>query len=92
MSDDDTVLLNLPGNEEPIDQLWVFLSVDEHGHEGICSMPLNGANWAMVTSKPEVLAKMRPAAKEISKRVGKPVRLVRFTQREIVETITAGMN
>lgn len=91
MSDADTVL-DLPGNEKPIDQIFAFVSVDAEGKEGICGMPLNGANWAMVTSKPETVELMRKAAREISKRTGKPVRLMRFTQREIVETITAGMN
>lgn len=92
MSNDDAALLNLPGNEHPITELFAFVAVDGEGKEGICSASIGGGHWAMVTTRPDILAKMRVAAREISKHAGKPIRLVRFTQREVVETITAGMN
>lgn len=92
MSDDDTVLLNLPGNEEPLDQLWAFVSVDEKGQEGLCGMTIGNDNFPMITGKKTVLANMRVAAQHVSKKSGKPVRLVRFSRAEVVETITAGMN
>lgn len=50
MSDDDAVLLNLPRNEEPITQIYAFVSVDDQGREGICSAQVGHMHWAMVAT------------------------------------------
>lgn len=85
-------LLNLPGNNDPVECIWVFVSVDEHGHEGICGAQIGDQHFPMITSTRSLLEKMRVTAKKIAKMSGKPIRLYRFTNRELVETITAGMN
>lgn len=85
-------VLDLPGNEEPITMLWAFLSVDDQGREGICGAQIGDQHYPMITAEKNVLDMMRTTAKHLAARTGKPIRCVRFTQRETVETITSGMN
>lgn len=77
------------GTSTHIDQMYAFVAVDEEdGTEGICSyqtsighMPLIGADMARVDS-------LRPIAQEIATAANLEVRLIRFTNRTDVETLT----
>jgi len=85
MADRDLTFVIDPGNEAPVTELHAFLSVDENG-EGICAMYLKGRWFTMVSAKPSVVEHMKIHARTIAKRTGKPVRLVKFTSREEIET------
>lgn len=74
---------------DKIKTMTAFVSVDEDGNEGVCAtfnpgmgwMPMVGADHARVES-------FRDLAKEIARTSGKPVKLVRFSVRSDLETIT----
>ena len=63
-----------------IEQLYAFVSEDEHGDEGVCAfvgpdgrwMPMVGADEAMVE-------RLMPVAREIAETSGMSIRLVHFS-------------
>jgi len=67
-----------------IDSIWAFLSVDEGG-EGVCAMPIGGMTVPMIAADERRLVSLRPAATIIANMFKKPVRLVRFKDREELE-------
>jgi len=80
-------VVHAPQNEMPrIDFLWAFLSVDETG-EGILAAPLMGPGSLMplVAGDQKRLDLITPIAKEIARDSGRNVRLVKFSQREVIE-------
>ena len=64
-----------------INSIWAFISVDESG-EGLCAMPIGGMTVPMIAADERRLASLRPAASVIANMFKKPVRLVRFKNRE----------
>lgn len=73
-------VLHDPPNEAPIPELFVFLSLDADGNEGITASILpNLGSTPLVTSKRRIAEQMKAIAAEIARMSGKPVRLVRFT-------------
>lgn len=79
--------VNSGPNEAPITELYVFLSIDENGNEGICGEMINGRWMSMTTSKPRIVEIMMPRAEIMARATGKTIRLVRFTNREVIKTI-----
>lgn len=69
-----------------IDELLAWISVDPDGNEGIIGakllgdtfLPFVGADRARIES-------LRGKAREISMLTGHPIRLVRFSKREVLE-------
>lgn len=84
----EKIIFDAPANEAPIPTLYAFLSIDETG-EGICSMFMANKWWSMVTSKPSVVEKMKVAARSLARASGRPIKLVKFTGREEIETFGA---
>lgn len=71
-----------------IEQMYAFITEDKGpDDEGVIGMntdmgwmPLVGADMARVES-------LRPIALQIAREVGKPIKLLRFTQREELEVL-----
>jgi hypothetical protein len=74
-------ILHDPGNTQKIDEVYVFMSIDEHGHNGLVAeiLPRLGTTL-LVTGSRNAAGMMQPLAQEIAKRSGKPVGLFRFTR------------
>lgn len=83
------------GSRKTITEIWAWLSEEAGGGEGIIAaslpdpitgepvvMPLIGADTARMAS-----SFMRRTATATRISTGRPVRLVRFTTREVVETL-----
>lgn len=85
--DDETVALD-PGNYMGrIDQIWAYLSLDDGG-EGVCSFQAAGIGaLPMIGADKRRLDQLRPYAQQLARMVKRPIRLVRFRQREDVEII-----
>lgn len=78
------VIIDAPPNERPMDEVFVFASLDEHG-EGICAHVLPGIGAVLlVTAKRSITESMKEPAAELAKASGKPIRLIRFTRAEIL--------
>lgn len=80
------MLIHDPGQERPVNELWVYLAVDSNGNEGICGMPLLGTTLPMVFGYERVALKFTFTAEQIAKASGKAVKLVKFTGREDIQT------
>ena len=67
-----------------ISHLYAFISLDPATHEeGVCGfLSPDGVMWPMVAANEERLTQLRPIARMIAQRTGRPVTLVRFTTRE----------
>lgn len=77
-----------PGNTKPLTELYVFVSVDSNGNEGILGAPLPGIQGTMplvAMSKQLAMNVLRPIAKEMGERSGKKVKLLKLTNREDIE-------
>ena len=73
-----------------IDFIWAFLSVDEGG-EGVCAMPIGGITLPMIAADKRRVDSLKPAARIVATVFKKPVRLVRFKEREEVEIFKPGI-
>lgn len=72
-----------------ITELYAFAAVADDGDEGIASF-LAGDKWMpMVAADKARLEQFTPIAKEMSKATGKTIRVLRFSNRETIETIGA---
>jgi hypothetical protein len=79
-----TIIYN-PPNDRVIDQVWVVLSEDPNGKNGICAdiMPFLGS-VPMVTGSPKGLELFKQRIDEVARRSGKPVKIYRFVRAEVV--------
>lgn len=78
--------------------VWAFLGLDDSGNEiGPIAIRTPGSDewYVFVTTDVRVLEKMQKSMQSIVKESGRRVRLVKFTQREILEELganTANLN
>ena len=75
--------LHDPGNYlGRIDRLWAFLSIDDG-----CAAPLGpmGMPFPLIAADKRRIDSMKPMARVIAAKFGKPVRLAKFNSREDVE-------
>lgn len=82
----NTPLLHNPTNYlAQIDHIWAVLSVDEGG-EGVVAVPLGGMTVPLIAADEARLDSfVIPMAKQMTKAFNKPMRLVKFTTREVIE-------
>lgn len=67
-----------------IGSLWAFISTDETG-EGVCAMPIGNMTVPMIAADERRLTSLRPFASILASAFRKPIRLVRFMDRENLE-------
>lgn len=80
-----TTLRDDPLHPFPIDTLWAIVAFDEKGNEGIVGT-VSPAEVPFVTGSPDN-AKMFPMiARALVRQHRKPLRIVKFTRTEILET------
>jgi hypothetical protein len=78
--------MNGPPNKLFITSLWAFLSVDEHGDEGLCGHHMPDLGWVALVGADEARVRsLRPIAKLIAARSGMKVKLVQFAARKEIE-------
>lgn len=72
-----------------IEEVWAFVAVhDEDGDEGVIGAPApGGGHMPLIAADKERLESLRPMAELIAEKTGKEINLVKFHQREHVETI-----
>lgn len=84
----DYQLLNIPNHLLKIDDLHVFISKDATGNEGIPAISLpNGMILPMVCADQDRVNALRSYAQDIAETTGTEIKLVRFSNREVVEII-----
>lgn len=67
-----------------IDEMYAFIAEDSGPEdEGVIAMKMPGNIWMpLVGADMKRMESLRPTARDISRNLGKPVRLIRFTNRE----------
>jgi hypothetical protein len=70
-----------------IDAIWAFLSIDDGG-EGVVAAPLQlrMASVPLIAADKARLDSLKPLARKLATVFKKPIRLVKFSTRENVET------
>lgn len=78
-----------PPAKQPITEIFAYVSIDDHGNEGVCGMNAGALGWVpMVFGNARLAEVVRPAAQMIATESGKVVRLVRFTTREELQALS----
>ena len=69
-----------PGNERRIDRVYVFMSIDDQGMNGIVAsiLPALAAAGPLVTGSLGVAEYMKGLAQEVADKTGKPVGMFAF--------------
>jgi len=78
------VTLHKPPNTRAIEEIWVGMSEDSDGKNGILATMIPGFGGSpMVTSSLPVLALFKAQASILSKELKTPIKIYRFTRSEI---------
>lgn len=83
-----TVIHNPPNQQLRIDDVWLFVSLDETG-EGVCAGPLAGPGSLvpLIAADEARLKSLIPVARQIARASGKQIKLIKLSQRSEVMTI-----
>jgi hypothetical protein len=77
------VVAHDPGNYMGrIDRIWAFLSLDDGG-EGVMGAPLDGGTVPLIAADKRRLDDLIPLARRLATRFGKPIRLAKFSKRDV---------
>lgn len=70
-----------PGNETDIQDLYVFMSVDEQGRKGICAAMMGPlGSTPMITGKRSVAKAMQATAQHLTDQSGRSIHLYKFSR------------
>ena len=68
--------------------IWAYLSVDpEDGNEGIVAGIFLGVSLPLIAVDEKRLRSLAPMAEEIARKTGRVIRLVKFTNRELIRQL-----
>lgn len=70
-----------------IDELYAYVATDGDDDEGLPAANINGAAMPLIAADQARLTSLRPYAEQVVRATGRPVRLVRFSERTVIETI-----
>jgi hypothetical protein len=82
-------VIHAPPNEQlRIDEVWMFISVDETG-EGVCAGPLMGPGSMvpLIAADEARLKSLIPIARQLARDSGKQVKLIKLSGRTDLMTI-----
>ena len=83
---DDTIVIGTPDLPK-IEVMYAFV-VTEAGGEGVCAFQSPGGWIPMVGADMARMDSMRALAKTIARKTGQTIKLIKFSVREELETIT----
>ncbi len=82
------VLVHDPGNYHRIKSVWMAISVDEDGDEGLCAFLGPDGLWMpLVATDEKRLELITEKAKEIAHTTGRLIHIIRFDTRTTVQVI-----
>lgn len=84
-----TVLLE-PENTLRIDAVWMAISVDDNGNEGVCAAEINGMWMPLVAADEKRLEWIIATARRIAQVTKRQIRIIKLTTREEIEMIPGG--
>lgn len=85
MADEPRVGIHDPENVERISELYVFLSIDEEGRNGIVATMMHGlGSTPLITARPRLAEVMKATALALAKKTSKRIGLYRFDRGELL--------
>ena len=76
--------LHNPGNVHPVNEIWIVLSTDEDGNEGICAISGEGGMvLPLVAGDKDRVETMCEAAEKLAPYYDGVIKLVRFDNKTI---------
>jgi hypothetical protein len=76
-----------PNTLQRIDAIWAFVSVDEHGNEGLCAAPYEGFGMLpLIAADAARLQSLMPVARHLARQSGMRIRLIKLSTREELAT------
>lgn len=86
-ADDSEVIIDGGGVGFQIGTLWAYLAVHDDQDEGVISMPTVIGHMPLIGADRTRVESLRPHAEKIARATRKQVRLVRFDNRTVEETL-----
>lgn len=80
-----TIFHSPPNTLLCIDRIWMAISVDRDGNEGVCAVSVGGMQMPLIAADEARLPFVRTNAQLIAKQTGKAVRVIRLSTRELIE-------
>ena len=77
-----------PKNEQPMDELYVVLSQDADGTEGIVSAITQMGSMPLVFGHARMLESIKEQLKSMSKDTGRTLIIAKYKKSEIIEKIS----
>ncbi len=82
------VTIHDPKNERPLSSVWVFVSRDKDGNEGILSVGSSaGDQMPLITGNPKLVEPMRKIAASTLRYATKTIHLLKFEARTELEEV-----
>lgn len=81
--------IHRPPNEYPLDTLYVALSRDENGNEGIISWMSDMGAMPIVFGNVKMIEHLTPVLKQMSAKTKEKIHIVKYTNKQDIETIDA---
>ncbi len=83
-----TIIESGPNKQAPMEGVWVVVSVDPEGREGICATMTSEGWIPLVTADESKLEQFEFLGREVAQNEqGYTVRLLRFSNREVVREL-----
>lgn len=77
-----------PGTRRKIETIAAWIAVEPDGGEGVIAVTMpNGLTLPLIGADEALIESFRQSAMEAHLRTGYPVRLVRFSLREVIEEL-----
>jgi hypothetical protein len=70
-----------------IKEVWIFLATDDDGDETMLMMYEDGARIPLIAADQRRIDSLMPEAESMAFEIGREVRLVKFSTREVVKSI-----
>ena len=89
MTSRNHVLIAPPNTMPRIDHVWVYLSRDVNGNEGLCATVdlVRGALMPLIAADEERLKQLTPIAETLAAESGMTITLAKFTRRSDIREI-----
>lgn len=84
------MIIHDPGNTEKITVLYAFVSEDENGNQGLIAAGGGPFPVPLVTGSDRLLSKLLPLAITVGQLTNKKVKILKFTNAEVVDLDSLG--
>ena len=70
--------------------VYAWVATEADGGEGVCAMQIDDTWYPMIGTLRSTVELQRPQAEALARATGRPMQLVAFTTRTVIEDLTPG--